>query len=88
MGVSPVAETLHVLSISAGPRVGHRWWVESQLLAGVACSMRSQVYSIMSEVGGRGVGGFIFPIYLGVPLTPAPLLMLLLRALCSKQLIQ
>ena len=49
LGVYPVAKTSLVLSISAGPGEGHLWWVESQLLAGVACSMRYQVNSMLSE---------------------------------------
>ena len=57
--------------------------MEYQLLDGVDCSMRYQVYSILSE--GGGVGGFLFPIDLCGPLTPAPFPLLLLRALRSEQ---
>ena len=54
LGVVPVDETFLVLSIVAGPWAGNLWWVESQLLAGVACSTRSQVHSMLSEGGGGG----------------------------------
>ena len=47
----------------------------------VACNTRSQVHSMLSE---GGVGGFLFPIYLGGPIMRAPFLMLLLRSLHRK----
>ena len=79
--VVPVAETFIFLSIGVGPGAGNWWWVGSQILPGMACSTHSQVHSMLSE---GGVGGFLFPIYLGGPIMRAPFLMLLLRSLHRK----
>ena len=52
------------------------------MLAGAACSTRSQVYSTLSDMG---VGCFLFTIDSDGPTTPEPLPLLLLHALRSKK---
>ena len=51
-------------------------------MAGVVCSKRSKVHSMLSE---GVVGGLIFTIDLCGPLISAPFPLLMLRALRSKQ---
>ena len=59
--------------------------MESQLRAGVACSTCSKVHIMLYE---GEIGGLLFTIDLGGPLTPVYLPLLLLHALRSKQSIQ